>query len=118
MFYSVKLYIRDSWIFVPLALIATAQAAIWWLLISGVHPDSSGQIFLHYNIIFGIDLVGDWWNMYFLPAAGLLVVLANFFLSLVFYAQDRFLARLVSVWTVFFHAFLLAAVIFLVRLNV
>lgn len=76
------------------------------------------SVFLHYNIVFGVDLVGSWWKIYYLPLAGLLVFLLNYTLSFVFYKTDKFLSRLLNFWSLLFHLFLLAVVILLVRLNV
>ena len=116
MFYSPKLYFRDLWISVPLASIALIQAFLWFSLLRNVTADS-GQIFLHYNIIFGVDLVGDWWQLYYLPGVGLLIVLLNYLFSSATYASDKFLARFLSGWTLFFHLFLAIGILLLVRLN-
>lgn len=117
MFYSPKLYFRDLWISAPLLGVILIQVFLWAYLISSIGPDA-GQIFLHYNIIFGVDLVGDWWKIYYLPLAGVLVVLLNYIFSIFFYATDKFLARLLSGAVLFFHLFLLVGTVLLVRLNV
>jgi len=117
MFYSPKLYLRDRWILFPAIGAILAQIASWWYIIANIHPDA-GQIFLHYNIVFGVDLVGDWWHMFFLPLGGILIFIVNYFFSFMFYGSDRFLSRLLSFWTIFLHIFLLAGIIFLVGLNV
>lgn len=117
MFYSPKLYFRDLWISAPLAGVILIQIFLWGYLISSIRSEA-GQIFLHYNIIFGVDLVGDWWKIYFLPLAGVLVILLNYFFSLTLYLVDKFLARLMSGWVLFFHLFLMIGIILLVRLNV
>lgn len=116
MFYSPKLYLKDLWISVPIISVILIQIYIWWDLIANIHPDS-GQIFLHYNIIFGVDLVGDWWKIFYLPLVGMGVLLVNYFLSFMFYGSDKFLARLLSFWVLFFHIFLTVGVVLLVRLN-
>ncbi|TAN32668.1 hypothetical protein EPN28_04055 [Patescibacteria group bacterium] len=116
MFYSLKLYSRDPWIFVPAVLLLAAQALIWFFLLTSIKPDSE-QIFLHYNIIFGIDLVGDWWKIFYLPLAGLGALVLNYCLSFAFYGKDKFVARLLVGWAVFIHVFLLLAAILLSRLN-
>ena len=117
MFYSPKLYFRDLWISAPLLGVILIQIFLWWYLISNIHPDA-GQIFLHYNIIFGVDLVGDWWKLYLTPLAGVIVILLNYFFSLMFYSTDKFLARLMSLWVLFFHIFLMIGLVLLIRLNI
>lgn len=117
MFYSPKLYFRDLWVSAPLLGAILVQISAWWYLISNIRSDA-GQIFLHYNIIFGVDLVGDWWRIYYLPLAGILVILLNYFFSFMLYSADKFLARLLCAWVLFFHLFLMIGAILLVRLNI
>lgn len=117
MLYSLKLFLRDKWITLPLLAVILAQIFIWWLILSSF-DFSSGRIFLHYNIIFGVDLVGDWWKILNMPLGGLLVLSVNYFLSLVFYRSDRFLSRLLGFWTLLIHIFLAVSVFLLVRINV
>lgn len=117
MFYSPKLYLRDRWISVPLLGVFLIQVFLWWYLIANIRPDA-GQIFLHYNIIFGVDLVGEWWRLYLKPLVGIAVLLLNYTFSNMFYSTDKFLARLLSVWVLFFHLFLAVGISLLVRLNI
>ena len=117
MFYSPKLYIRDQWVFVPFLVSAVLQAVMWWYITSKV-PPTNEQIFLHYNVMFGIDLVGDWWKIFFGPIAGVAVLLINYFLSFTLYSSNKFLARLLSVFTPCFQALLLIGVVIIVRLNI
>jgi hypothetical protein len=115
-FYSFKLYFRDLWVSLPLAGSILLQLFLWRSLIFNIRQDA-GQIFLHYNIIFGVDLVGNWWQIYYLPATGILVILLNYFFSAAAYKFDRFLARFLSFWVFFFHVFLTVGVSLLVGLN-
>lgn len=117
MFYNPKLFFKDFWNLFPLIGAILAQIFIWVYVLANIHP-SAGQLFLHYNVIFGVDLIGEWWQVYYLPAAGLLVLIVNYGLSLFFYRNDKVLARLLSFFTVFFHTFLLIAVILIVNKNV
>lgn len=117
MFYFYKLYFRDLWVSAPLLSVILIQIFLWGYLFFNIRPDA-GQIFLHYSIIFGVDLVGDWWKIYYLPLVGVLVVLFNYFFSGLLYSVDKFLARLLSFWVLFFHLFLMAGTILLVRLNI
>lgn len=116
MFYSPRLFLRDWWISVPLFGIFAAQLFIWYDIIANIHP-SSEQFFLHYNMILGVDLVGDWWHIYLFPTVGLLIVVINYGCAFLFYNNDKFLSRLLSVVTGIIHIFLLAAIVWIVRLN-
>lgn len=44
-------------------------------------------IVLHYNVYFGVDVIGEWWEVYFVPFVGVLflflhIVLARYLFSL------------------------------------
>ncbi|MBI2037791.1 MAG: hypothetical protein HYT15_02570 [Candidatus Magasanikbacteria bacterium] len=116
LFYSPKLYLRDPWISIPLAGSILIQIFLWVILVMNVSPDTP-VIFLHYNIIFGVDSVGEWWQIYFPPLIGVLVILFNCLCSLAVYFYDKFLARLLNAWILFFHLFLAIGIALLVRLN-
>ncbi len=117
MFYSPKLFLRDYWVFCPILAIILCQIFIWGYLIYYIHP-SDQQLFLHYNIIFGVDLVGQWWKMYYLPVGGLLIMIFNYFTSFVFYDSEKMLGRFLSVATALLHIFLVIATVFIVGLNI
>lgn len=44
---------------------------------------------LHYNVYFGVDLLGAWWQMYILPGVALVFVFVNMWLSYHFYERRR-----------------------------
>lgn len=117
MFYSPKLFLRDWWINIPLLISLGLQLFMWWYLLSHFHSGTE-QIFLHYNIIFGVDLVGNWWQIFYLPAGGLLALLVNYFFSWYSYGTDRLLARFLSVWTALATFFLVIAVWLISGLNI
>ncbi len=64
------------------------NAAVWLFLHARLVPQTEAMP-IHYTIYFGIDLLGPWWYVYILPAAGLLVVLVNAVLAVVLYKQER-----------------------------
>ncbi|OGH94976.1 MAG: hypothetical protein A2538_04785 [Candidatus Magasanikbacteria bacterium RIFOXYD2_FULL_41_14] len=115
-FYNIKLYLQDHFIGRLLGLAVFIQIFMWWYILSSVHPGGE-QVFLHYNIVFGIDLIGNWQKLLYLPLGGLLILLVNYLVSWLFYSQDKFLARLLSVWSVLAQLFLALAVWLIVGLN-
>lgn len=40
---------------------------------------------LHYNVYFGVDVIGNWWQSYLNPLMGFLIMIVNFVLALAFY---------------------------------
>src|ERR1035437_8049389 len=46
-------------------------------------------ITLHYNVYFGVDIIGAWWQVYFLPLIGLTILSVNTVLGYLFYQQKE-----------------------------
>jgi|SRR3989344_8803564 len=117
MFYSPKLFFKDPWIFGPLIGSVLSQLIVWWYILANIKPTVE-QIFLHYNVVFGVDLIGDWWKIYYLPLVGIIVMLVNYISGLYFYGHDKLLSRVLTFFTVFFHVFLLIAIVLIVDKNI
>lgn len=67
---------RSAWLFAIAGLVNLAQ----WITIA-TWPASSVAP-LHYTIYFGIDLTGEAWQLYALPAVGVLILVFHYFISL------------------------------------
>ncbi|MFA6105036.1 MAG: hypothetical protein WC725_00345 [Patescibacteria group bacterium] len=116
MLYPVKLYVKDRWVSVSLAISAAFFVYILWYTFVRIKP-TTDQLFLHYNIIFGIDLIGEWWKLYSLPLLSFTIVMVNFITSYVFHRTNRFLSRFLVVITAFLELLLVVAVNLIVGLN-
>lgn len=64
------------------------NAANWTILLIFVKPVDFSVI-LHYNVYFGVDVIGDWRKIFFLPALGLFLFFLNLFLAWSFYKQEE-----------------------------
>jgi hypothetical protein len=62
--------------------------AIWFFLYWRVTPQVE-PIFLKYNIYFGPTLIGQWWQIFFLPILGLAIILINTILSAIVLKKQR-----------------------------
>lgn len=65
--------------------------ANWTLLVIFIRPVDF-SIILHYNVYFGVDLIGDWWQPYVLPFMGIVFLAVNFILAYEFYKQKERIA--------------------------
>ncbi len=54
----------------------TINAVTWALAVIHARP-SNDLIPLHYNIYFGIDLIGNWYQIFLIPGIGTILLLAN-----------------------------------------
>ena len=84
-------FLAEKFLVVTTVLAVFMNAALWMYLSFTITPQSSATP-LHYNIYFGIDLLGPWWWIYFLPAAGLGITLVNCAASVLLCRRERFAA--------------------------
>jgi hypothetical protein len=115
--YPLKLYLTH----LPNALMLGASAltniAIWVWLLWYIRPQSE-LIFLHYNVLFGVDLIGPWYQVLSIPIIGVCILLVNAGLGWFFFGKDKFIAYIMNAVTVLAHVFLGIAALLLVFLNV
>jgi len=95
---------------------------IWVILYLKIYPLSYlteyGQIFLHYNTYFGIDKIGSWYQILFIPALGLFIIIFNNIISYIFYLRERLISYSLIIANVALQVILLAAAMFIVLLNI
>ncbi len=71
-----------------------------------IRPSEDILIF-HYNVYFGVDLQGIWWQLYVLPMTGLFFFLIHSFFSYFFYQKQE---RIASYVLLFFSTLLLIGI--------
>jgi hypothetical protein len=75
-------------------------------------------IILHYNVYFGVDVIGAWWQVYFLPLIGLVILSVNTLLGYLFYQQkERIVAHLLLLATFIVQIGISVAVASLLLIN-
>ena len=73
----------------------------WGALSYFIRPRET-PIILHYNVYFGVDLLGAWWQAYLLQGVATLLFLAHVALGYSFYQRkDRFSAYILLLGTNF-----------------
>lgn len=100
-----------------MALSAVMNVALWFWLLFNIRPQED-PIFLHYNVLFGVDLIGPWYHILALPTVGLCMLFINAALGWFFFERDKFVSLVLQMTTVLAHFFLLIAASLLVFLNV
>lgn len=107
-------YVR--WCFGIAALcIALSVALILWRLF----PELYGKevVPLHYNIHYGVDWTGAWWQIFVYPAASVLLCIVHAGIALYVVKTQPVLFRVVCVATALFSVFLFASTVFVVLMN-
>lgn len=87
-----------------------------WRLFPGLYGQQ--VVPLHYNIHYGVDWTGVWWQIFTLPALGVLFVTINTLGALWFVKRDIVLTRIALFASVILTAFLFLAMVFVVSLNI
>lgn len=60
----------------------------WIWLIWNIRPQEN-NIFLHYTALFGVDLIGPWQQVFYLPLVGLCIMLVNAFVGWMLFREDK-----------------------------
>lgn len=100
---------------VSLALVVVMIALPLWKIRPAAGEDAF--IPLHYNIYFGIDRFGPWYQVFVLPAIGFTLLVINSIFQAVFYHHERILSYFFAATTILAELALAASMIFIVLLN-
>lgn len=93
------------------------DAVSWGVLIFYIRPIDL-PIVLHYNVYLGVDVIGGWWQVYFLPIITNLFIVVNTVLAYFFYQKKERLAAYIFLLASFFvQAGILIAISGLIMIN-
>ncbi len=115
--YREDLLVKLTFIFSILFNITT-WLALYWKIYPFSYLIDYGQISLHYNVYFGIDKIGFWYQVFFIPLLGLFIIIFNNILAYIFYLQDKLISYLILLSQFFLQVVLLLAAIFVILLNI
>lgn len=115
--YPIKLYLKHkpNLILLSVGLILNIAAWIWLSWNIGFKGE---QIFLHYNVLFGVDLIGPRSHMFFVPGMGLMILIVNALIGWVFFRNDRFVSLMFNTIGSVAQIVILTAVQLIILLNV
>lgn len=111
-----KSHTKDYFIFISLLISVVFFGLLSWFIFGQINWEAE-RIFLHYNIIFGVDRIGDPKDLWYFFAGALGVLLFNYFLSLFLYTKDKVISRVIMMFTGIWQIFMFMAVYFIVSLN-
>ena len=96
-------------------ILITIALPLWRLFSDVIGKD---VVPLHYNIHYGVDWTGVWWQLFVLPASGLGILILNTLLALILIKREKMLANVAMFSSVILTAFLFLAMVFVVLLNI
>ena len=96
------------------------QTGLWLLIIIKILPIANEADFfsLHYNIYFGIDLIGSWYRIFTVPIVGLVFLIINILLIILLYKREKFLSYFLAASNLLISLGLLVALTLIVLLNI
>lgn len=115
--YPLKLYLQTLPNKILLGSNLLMNIAIWVWLAWYISPQKD-PIFLHYNVLFGVDLVGQWWRVFIIPLVGLFIILVNAVIGWTTFHKDKFIAYFLSSTALVCQIFLFISAYLLVFLNI
>lgn len=114
--HKIKIYLKNRVIQINLSLSIILNALLWAVLIYQIKPQEM-PLMLHYNIYFGIDLIGQWYQVFYIPASGLIIFLINFGFSFIIHNKDKVLSYFSLIISSISQLILLVAGILVILLN-
>lgn len=102
------------WIIFGLALLCNA---LTWGLVLWKLPPTESTVFLHYNIYFGIDLAGSWYQLLWIPGSGTAIFGINLAVVLLSKGLEHFFRVIGATITLLVELMILLASVLVVLLN-
>lgn len=100
-----------------MTLALALNLVMWGWLLLNIHPQTE-QLFLHYTILFGVDLIGPWSKIFYLPISGFVIIMINALIGWIIFKSDKFFAHILNAVALFCQILLLVGTWLLVYLNV
>lgn len=115
--YPLRLYLKYWPNTLMMSVSLAMNLAMWGWLLMHIHPQTE-QLFLHYTILFGVDLIGSWNKIFFLPISGFIIIMVNALLGWLMFKTDRFFAQMLNAVALFCQIMFLIGSWLIVYLNV
>lgn len=106
---------HDKIIFVSF-LVSSGLNIFNWLFVLSKIKSLEVIVPLHYNVYFGIDMIGSKYEMLKIPGLGLFIFLVNVFLAFRIYKHERLNAYFLLIATCLIELFLIVAAFLIIKL--
>lgn len=108
--------IKDRFILINFGLALIINLLLAFLLYTEIEH-SGLPIYLHYNVYFGVDLIGDWTQVFILPAAGLFIWIVNLSLAYLLYIKEKILSYFLAAAVLLASVFIFIAGLLVIWIN-
>lgn len=113
---KLKIIYKDRYFLVNFLISIFLNLTAWLFLYLNFKPQTE-PVILHYNIYFGIDLIGAWYKIFFIPLFGLVCFFINFALSVIIYTRAKILSYFLIHTSSLIQILMLLTVVFLIFQN-
>src|SRR5207302_1374400 len=96
---SRKSFVSDRINFSSIGIAALLNIIHWAVLYSKVKPNQS-NVLLHYNVIWGADMIGKSLYLYWIPLLALILLVLNVILGAVFYKKEKLVTYFINIATI------------------
>lgn len=101
-----------------LLFLSVMSNLINWIILKIFIDPVDLPIILHYNVYFGVDMLGNWKSVFILPGIGLVLFFINALLSINFYQKkERIASYLLLIATLMIQLSLIVASASLIIIN-
>jgi len=113
---SPKPFLRDPLNFIVLGISAFINIIHWLVLYFNIKPGQN-NILLHYNVIYGTDLVDKSQYIYIIPLLALVFLAVNAGISVFFYRREKLASYFLNFGSIVIQIIFFAAAIILIVAN-
>lgn len=106
LYYDIAKSYEDWFIQMNLMLSIILNLSMWILIYKRVEPTQE-PVPLHYNIQFGISLIGEWYKIFVIPVLGIIITAVNFFFAYFLFKLGRIFSYLLTASATVMQAILL-----------
>ncbi len=108
--------VKNKWTVIPLVVGFILNIILWLFIYLKISPQDD-LVFLHYNIYFGVDLIGDWYRMYLMPLLGVLIIFINIVLSVLLKKRDNSIRSFIGFVSIGCQCILMWAAYLIIQQN-
>lgn len=90
---------------------------MWLSLFWQIKPRTE-PVYLHYNIYFGIDMIGSYQQLYYMPLSALGIFLFNLLLAILFYNREKAISFFLLSIGIIAQIVIFVATILIILLNI
>ncbi|MDP4001104.1 MAG: hypothetical protein Q8P83_02600 [bacterium] len=113
---SNKTYLNDRVNLITSTFALLINIIHWVVLLINIQPTNQ-KVLLHYNVIYGADLVAQSFFLYLIPGTALVFFLVNFIVSRKMYKKERLASYFINYFSILIQTIFIAATLILININ-